>query len=131
LGNQRRRDNRSLVVDLGRRQKVGYVLVQEYIRLGQRVKAFSVEVEKDGQWVEVPPEQPLAISGLYVCSGRNTKSPHINFGLKGLPGNFEPGGILIRKYCIVRMLFNRRQSMHWRRFFCFLCLPRQVSLLTS
>jgi alpha-L-fucosidase len=43
----------SLVVDLGRRQKVGYVLVQEYIRLGQRVKAFSVEVEKDGQWVEV------------------------------------------------------------------------------
>ncbi len=43
----------SLVVDLGSRQKVGYVLVQEYIRLGQRVKAFSVEVEKDGQWVEV------------------------------------------------------------------------------
>jgi len=29
------------------------LLVQEYIKLGQRVKSFVVEIEKDGNWQEV------------------------------------------------------------------------------
>lgn len=43
----------NLTVDLGEPKQVTYVLVQEYIKLGQRVKAFDVEVEKDGQWQKV------------------------------------------------------------------------------
>jgi alpha-L-fucosidase len=43
----------SLTVDLGSPAQVSYVLVQEYIRLGQRVRNFSIEVEKNGQWQEV------------------------------------------------------------------------------
>lgn len=27
-----------------------YVVIQEYIRLGQRVKAFNVEAREDGDW---------------------------------------------------------------------------------
>ena len=43
----------ALEIDLGEKKLISYVLVQEYIKLGQRVKSFSVEVEKDGNWQEV------------------------------------------------------------------------------
>jgi alpha-L-fucosidase len=42
----------SLEIDLGENKLISYVLIQEYIKLGQRVKSFSVELEKDGNWVE-------------------------------------------------------------------------------
>ncbi|HYG18858.1 MAG TPA: discoidin domain-containing protein, partial [Ohtaekwangia sp.] len=40
----------SLVVNLGSGKQVKYVLLQEYIRLGQRVKSFNVDVWKDNDW---------------------------------------------------------------------------------
>ncbi|PIQ21609.1 MAG: glycoside hydrolase family 29 [Cytophagales bacterium CG18_big_fil_WC_8_21_14_2_50_42_9] len=40
----------SLIVDLGKIQPVKYVLLQEYIKLGQRVKSFSVEVWQNNAW---------------------------------------------------------------------------------
>jgi len=43
----------TLEIDLGEKKLISYVLVQEYIKLGQRVKSFSFEVEKDGNWQEV------------------------------------------------------------------------------
>jgi alpha-L-fucosidase len=43
----------NLEIDLGENKLISYVLVQEYIKLGQRVKGFSVEIEKDGKWQEV------------------------------------------------------------------------------
>jgi len=43
----------NLVIDLGKPQKVKYVTIQEYLRLGQRVKRFDVEVWKDNAWVNV------------------------------------------------------------------------------
>jgi alpha-L-fucosidase len=43
----------SLELDLGKTQTIKYILIQEYIRLGQRVKEFTVEVWKDNSWQEV------------------------------------------------------------------------------
>ncbi|MBA4408368.1 MAG: alpha-L-fucosidase [Bacteroidota bacterium] len=43
----------NLEIDFGERKLISYVLVQEYIKLGQRVKNFTVEIEKDGNWQEV------------------------------------------------------------------------------
>lgn len=43
----------NLEIDLEEPKVINYVLIQEYIRLGQRIKNFSVEVEKDGNWKEV------------------------------------------------------------------------------
>lgn len=40
-------------INLGKKQRVKYVLLQEYIRLGQRVKAFSVEAWQDRGWKEI------------------------------------------------------------------------------
>jgi alpha-L-fucosidase len=43
----------SLTIDLGKPTLFNRFLVQEYIRLGQRVKAFTVEAFVDGNWKEV------------------------------------------------------------------------------
>jgi len=42
----------SIEIDLGQKQVINYILIQEYIKLGQRVKNFTVEVEQNGQWHE-------------------------------------------------------------------------------
>lgn len=43
----------SLTIDLGKPTIVNRFLVQEYIRLGQRVKSFTVEAFVDGNWKEI------------------------------------------------------------------------------
>ena len=43
----------SLTIDLGKPTTFNRFLVQEYIRLGQRVKAFMLEALVDGKWKEV------------------------------------------------------------------------------
>ncbi|MFT2008481.1 alpha-L-fucosidase [Pontibacter sp. 13R65] len=43
----------SLEIDLGKVQPVKYVLLQEYIKLGQRVKSFSVDVWQENTWKPV------------------------------------------------------------------------------
>ncbi len=43
----------SLTIDFGKPTTFNRFLVQEYIRLGQRVKAFTVEALVDGNWKEV------------------------------------------------------------------------------
>jgi alpha-L-fucosidase len=45
-------NNATLTIDLGKPTLFNRFLIQEYIRLGQRVKAFSVEAFKDGNWIE-------------------------------------------------------------------------------
>lgn len=43
----------SLELDLGEPKEIKYVLLQEYIPLGQRVKAFTVEALLNGSWREI------------------------------------------------------------------------------
>lgn len=43
----------TIEVDLGKKQPVKYVLLQEYIRLGQRVRSFSVDVWEGNTWKQV------------------------------------------------------------------------------
>ena len=43
----------SLEISLGKVQPVKYIVLQEYIKLGQRVKSFNVEVWKDNAWQKV------------------------------------------------------------------------------
>ena len=42
-----------VALQLKKKATVTYILLQEYIRLGQRVKAFTVEAWKDNAWQEV------------------------------------------------------------------------------
>ncbi|MBS1915155.1 MAG: alpha-L-fucosidase [Bacteroidetes bacterium] len=43
----------SLVINLGKTAIVKYIMLQEYIQLGQRVSSFSVEVWKNNRWKQV------------------------------------------------------------------------------
>jgi alpha-L-fucosidase len=45
--------NANVEIKLKKKARVKYILLQEYIRLGQRVKAFTVDVWKDNAWREV------------------------------------------------------------------------------
>ncbi|WP_020529626.1 alpha-L-fucosidase [Flexithrix dorotheae] len=49
----------SFTIDLESPKTVKYVLVQEFIKLGQRVKSFEIEVEKDGNWQKVGSETTI------------------------------------------------------------------------
>lgn len=46
-------DSGSLQLDLGENKTVKYILIQEYIALGQRVKSFNVEAFINGDWKEI------------------------------------------------------------------------------
>jgi alpha-L-fucosidase len=39
-----------LEIDLGEEHTINYVVLQEYIKLGQRVKSFEIETWKDNAW---------------------------------------------------------------------------------
>ena len=39
------------------------VVIQEYVQLGQRVKSFYLEGEKNGRWFRINPEEPLTTVG--------------------------------------------------------------------
>jgi len=43
----------SIEIDLGAEKEVKYILVQEYIKLGQRIKSFSIEVKQGASWKQV------------------------------------------------------------------------------
>ena len=43
----------SVEINLGKSSVVQYMMLQEYIQLGQRVKSFTVEVWKDNAWQQV------------------------------------------------------------------------------
>ena len=43
----------SISISLGENSVVRYIQLQEYIKLGQRVKQFNVEILKDGDWISV------------------------------------------------------------------------------
>lgn len=39
-----------LEVDLGSKKEINYIKLQEYIRLGQRIRSFSIDVMQNGEW---------------------------------------------------------------------------------
>jgi alpha-L-fucosidase len=49
----------SLVINLGKPTEIQRFLVQEYIKLGQRVQAFTVEAYVDEQWIELARETTI------------------------------------------------------------------------
>jgi alpha-L-fucosidase len=46
-------NNGSLEISLAKQVSIKYILLQEYIKLGQRVKGFTVEAWKDGEWKKI------------------------------------------------------------------------------
>ena len=68
----------SLVIDFGKVQKVNYVLLQEYIKLGQRVKNFDVEVWKGNSWVNAATGTTIGYKRILPLDAVETSKIRIN-----------------------------------------------------
>lgn len=76
----------SIEIDLGKIQSVKYVLLQEYIKLGQRVKAFNVEIWKDGKWMKSTEATTIGYKRILKLDPVNTSKIRINItGSKACP----------------------------------------------
>jgi len=64
----------SIEIDLGASKKVNYFLIQEYIRLGQRVKSFEVEAKKDGNWEKVAEGATIGFKRILPLGGVETSA---------------------------------------------------------
>lgn len=54
----------NITIDLGSSQTVRYVLLQEYIKLGQRVKGFSIQYSTNGtSWSNASSQEPMTTIG--------------------------------------------------------------------
>ena len=85
----------SLVIDLGAPKLISFVILQEYIKLGQRVKNFSVEIARDGKWVSVAKGTTIGykrILRIFPTEAQNIRI--VISGFKSLSGYFERGSLL-------------------------------------
>jgi alpha-L-fucosidase len=74
-------DNRksgSFEIDLGKETRVKYVSIQEYIKLGQRVKSFSVDIWKDGQWKKLAEATTIGYKRILRADPVNTSKIRVN-----------------------------------------------------
>jgi len=67
----------SITIDLGENGEIEYVLIQEYIRLGQRVRAFQIEIEREGQWQEVASSTTIGYKKILRITPANTSKIRI------------------------------------------------------
>ena len=73
--------NAALTIDLGKPTTFNRFLVQEYIRLGQRVKAFTVEAFINGSWKELA--KGTTIGYKRILRFRSVSATKIRFSITG------------------------------------------------
>jgi alpha-L-fucosidase len=66
-----------LDIELGAMRKVSYVVIQEYIRLGQRVKAFDVEVKNGDTWKKTAGGSTIGHKRIIALDGIETSAIRI------------------------------------------------------
>ena len=68
----------SLEINLGKTQKVNYISIQEYIKSGQRVKSFEVDVWKDNAWVNAANGTTIGYKRILPLNAAETSKIRIN-----------------------------------------------------
>jgi alpha-L-fucosidase len=68
----------SLEIDLNETQPVKYVVIQEYIALGQRVKSFTVEAQVNGAWQPVAEATTIGYKRILKLDAVETNKIRIN-----------------------------------------------------
>jgi alpha-L-fucosidase len=65
-------------IDLGEKQTLKYVLLQEYIQLGQRVKSFTVEAQVDNEWEKIAEATTIGYKRILKFDPTQTNKIRIN-----------------------------------------------------
>ncbi|MCW3080600.1 MAG: glycoside hydrolase family 29 [Segetibacter sp.] len=68
----------SIEINLNKTQPLKYIMLQEYIRLGQRVKSFTVEVLSDNRWREVAAGTTIGYKRILKLNEVSTNKVRIN-----------------------------------------------------
>jgi len=68
----------SIEMELPEAKEINYVQIDEYIKLGQRVKAFNVEVLVDDAWVKVAEETTIGYKRILAIDPVTTSKVKIN-----------------------------------------------------
>ncbi|MDR1758689.1 MAG: alpha-L-fucosidase [Bacteroidales bacterium] len=68
----------SITLDLQQLQTVRYILLQEYIKLGQRVETFTIEAWQNNQWIPVASETTIGYKRIVVLNPITTSKIRIN-----------------------------------------------------
>jgi alpha-L-fucosidase len=68
----------SVEIDLAKKQPVKYIMLQEYIRLGQRVKSFTVDAWQQGSWKEVSSGTTIGYKKIFKISPVETDKIRVN-----------------------------------------------------
>lgn len=83
-------------IDFGKPQNVSYVLLQEYIKLGQRIKSFSIDAWKDNKWHQISEGTTIGYKRIVkVDPVTTTKNKGQYLGFQSMPGVVQCRGILI------------------------------------
>jgi alpha-L-fucosidase len=69
----------SVEITLTKASLVKYILLQEYIRLGQRIKSFNVEVLNNGNWIKVANATTIGYKRILKISPVETTRVRVNF----------------------------------------------------
>ncbi len=76
----------SFEINLAKSSAIRYILLQEYIKLGQRVKAFTVEVWKDNAWQKIAEETTIGYKRILSIEPVQTTKVRVNItGAKACP----------------------------------------------
>ncbi len=67
----------SLVIDFKSKKTIKYVMLQEYIKLGQRVKNFAISVWKDDKWDEISRGTTIGYKKIVKLNSTNTERVRI------------------------------------------------------
>lgn len=68
----------SIELNFGVARKVNYILLQEYIRLGQRIKAFEVEAKSGNRWEKIAEGTTVGYKRILPLGGVETSAIRVN-----------------------------------------------------
>lgn len=67
----------SIEIDLGETKPLNFILLQEYIPLGQRIKAFTVEVRNNNTWQQIAEGTTIGYKRILKLNGVNSDAVRI------------------------------------------------------
>ncbi|MDP4209048.1 MAG: alpha-L-fucosidase [Bacteroidota bacterium] len=68
----------TIMIDLKKEQTIKYVVLHEYLKLGQRVKAFNIEVKKGNDWIKVANETTIGYKRIIKINPVQTDKIRVN-----------------------------------------------------
>lgn len=68
----------SVEIDLKKKTKVKYVVLEEFIRLGQRISKFNIEIRDNGKWKKVADATTVGHKRILPLNGVETERIRVN-----------------------------------------------------